>query len=45
MKKVSSIRSKKTRHKDNQVVRRRDSKNKVRLLVINKKNPRQKAKQ
>jgi len=45
MKKTSSIKSLKKRDKNNKVVRRRDGKGKVRLYVINKENPRMKAKQ
>ncbi len=45
MKKTSSIKSLKNRSRGNSVVRRRDGKGKVRLYVINKDDPRQKAKQ
>ncbi len=45
MKKTSSIKSLKSRDKNNKVVRRRDGKGKMRLYVINKENPRMKAKQ
>ena len=45
MKKTSSIKSLKSRDKNNRVVRRRDGKGKIRLYVINKDNPRMKAKQ
>ncbi len=45
MKKTASIKSLKTRDRNNRVVRRRDGKGKMRLYVINKDNPRQKAKQ
>jgi ribosomal protein L36 len=45
MKKTSSIKSLKSRDKNNKVVRRRDGKGKIRLYVINKENPRMKAKQ
>ena len=45
MKKTSSLKSLKTRDKNNKVVRRRDGKGKMRLYVINKENPRMKAKQ
>ena len=45
MKKTSSIKSLKKRDKNNKVVRRRDGKGKMRLYVINKENPRMKAKQ
>lgn len=45
MKKTSSLKSLKSRDKNNKVVRRRDGKGKVRLYVINKENPRMKAKQ
>jgi large subunit ribosomal protein L36 len=44
MKKTSSIKSLKKRDKNNKVVRRRKS-GKMRLYVINKENPRMKAKQ
>lgn len=45
MKKTASIKSLKKRDKNNKVVRRRDGKGKMRLYVINKENPRMKAKQ
>jgi large subunit ribosomal protein L36 len=45
MKKTSSLKSLKSRDKNNKVVRRRDGKGKMRLYVINKENPRMKAKQ
>jgi len=46
MKVVSSLKSKGSlRNRDNKIVRRRDGKGKMRLLVINKNAPRQKAKQ
>jgi ribosomal protein L36 len=45
MKKTSSLKSLKSRDKKNKVVRRRDGKGKMRLYVINKDNPRMKAKQ
>jgi|GEM_PF-3923760 len=46
MKCVSSLKSKgKVRNRNNKIVRRRDGQGKMRLLVINKDNPRQKAKQ
>jgi len=45
MKKTSSIKTLKSRDKNNKVVRRRDGKNKIRLYVINEENPRMKAKQ
>ena len=45
MKKTSSIKSLKKRNRNNRVVRRRDGKGKMRLYVINKDDPRQKAKQ
>lgn len=45
MKKTSSIKSLKKRDKNNKVVCRRDGKGKKRLYVINKENPRMKAKQ
>ena len=45
MKKTSSIKSLKKRAKGNKVVRRRDGQGKMRLYVINDKDPRQKAKQ
>jgi len=45
MKKTSSIKSLKKRDKNNKVVARRDGKGKKRLYVINKGNPRMKAKQ
>lgn len=45
MKKTSSLKSLKKRDKKNKVVRRRDGKGKMRMYVINKDNPRMKAKQ
>ena len=45
MKKTASLKSLKSRDKNNKVVRRRDGKGKMRLYVINKENPRMKAKQ
>ena len=45
MKKTSSLKSLKLRDKKNKIVRRRDGKGKMRLYIINKDNPRQKAKQ
>ncbi|MBI3441981.1 MAG: 50S ribosomal protein L36 [Proteobacteria bacterium] len=45
MKKTSSIKSLKSRDKNNKVVCRRDGKGKKRFYVINKDNPRMKAKQ
>ncbi|MCK4944698.1 MAG: 50S ribosomal protein L36 [Alphaproteobacteria bacterium] len=46
MRKTSSLKSLKLRDlKNNKVVRRRDGKGKMRLYVINKENPRMKAKQ
>ena len=45
MKKTSSLKSLKKRDKNNKVVRRRDGKGKMRFYVINKENPRMKAKQ
>ena len=46
MKVVSSLKSKgSSRSKGNKIVRRRDGKGKVRLYVINEKDPRQKARQ
>ena len=45
MKKTSSLKSLKSRDKNNKVVRRRDGQGKMRLYVINKENPRMKAKQ
>jgi ribosomal protein L36 len=45
MKKTSSIKSLKKRDKNNKVVSRRDGKGKKRLYIINKANPRMKAKQ
>ena len=45
MKKTSSLKTLKNRDKNNKVVRRRDGKGKMRLYVINKENPRMKAKQ
>ena len=45
MKKTSSLKSLKKRDKNNKIVRRRDGKGKMRFYVINKENPRMKAKQ
>jgi large subunit ribosomal protein L36 len=45
MKKTSSLKSLKKRDKNNKVVRRRDGKGKMRFYIINKENPRMKAKQ
>ena len=45
MKKTSSLKSLKKRDKNNKVVRRRDGRGKMRLFVINKDNPRMKARQ
>ncbi len=45
MKKTSSLKSLKNRDKKNKVVRRRDGRGKMRLFVINKDNPRMKARQ
>jgi ribosomal protein L36 len=45
MKKTSSLKSLKSRDKNNKIVRRRDGQGKVRLYIINKENPRMKAKQ
>lgn len=45
MKKTSSLKSLKSRDKKNKIVRRRDGQGKMRLYIINKDNPRMKAKQ
>ena len=45
MRKTSSLKSLATRDKNNRTVRRRDGNGKMRLIVINKDNPRMKAKQ
>lgn len=45
MKKTSSLKSLKKRDKKNKIVRRRDGSGKMRLYIINKDKPRQKAKQ
>lgn len=45
MKKTSSLKSLKKRDKNNKIVRRRDGKGKMRLYIINKEDPRMKAKQ
>ena len=45
MKKTSSLKSLKKRDKNNKIVRRRDGRGKMRLFVINKDNPRMKARQ
>lgn len=45
MKKTRSLKSLKSRDKNNKVVRRRDGKGKVRLYIINKEDPRMKARQ
>ena len=45
MKKTSSLKSLKKRDKNNKIVRRLDGKGKMRFYVINKENPRMKAKQ
>lgn len=45
MKKTSSLKSLKKRDKNNKIVRRRDGSGKMRLFVINKDNPRMKARQ
>lgn len=45
MKKTSSLKTLRSRDKKNKLVRRRDGKGKMRLYIINKENPRMKAKQ
>lgn len=45
MKKTSSLKSLRKRDKNNKIVRRRDGKGKMRLYIINKDDPRMKAKQ
>jgi large subunit ribosomal protein L36 len=45
MKKTASLKSLKKRDKNNKIVRRRDGKGKMRFYIINKENPRMKAKQ
>jgi ribosomal protein L36 len=45
MKKTRSLKSLKSRDKNNKIVRRRDGKGKVRLYIINKEDPRMKARQ
>lgn len=45
MKKTRSLKSLKARDKNNKIVRRRDGQGKVRLFIINKENPRMKARQ
>lgn len=45
MKKTSSLKTLRSRDKNNKIVRRRDGNGKMRLYVINKEKPRMKAKQ